>query len=567
MGVLLSATAVMAERYRFRNYGPDDGLNTAVSVILQDRTGFLWVGTGNGLFRYDGAHFQRFGLEEGLPSSSIRCLLETQDGTLWVATGGGLARLRQNRFQTVDLGVQKTSLDLHAIAEGNGKIYVGVDQGLLAAKLHGDAPVVFQLEPGTPLEPVWGVFVDSSGAVWFSSGMHLTRLDRSGLRVFDERMGLPSQRWGAMLRDQQGNLWVRGPQRLFVLPSGTQRFEARDQGLPQSSNTILALAQDRRGTIMVATDQGLGRWMDGKWQLTGTAQGLESDSVTSVFEDREGSIWIGMWGAGLARWPGSGQWTNWTIEDGLSSNVIWAIRRDASGAVWVGTDHGLLRMDAGVVGRVWTHKNGLGGDKVKALVIASDGAVWAACLPGGVSRLDPVTGRIRNYGKESGLEDDRVVAIHLDSENRLWASTGEGLYRSDGVGSSLRFKRQEMPGSLKRTAYYRFLADRRGGLWLGSTQGLFHWDGVRWRRFTTSDGLKSNAVTHMAETGDGALWIAYRDPVGLSKLTFAQGKVQAEHVAGKAALPSDYVLFLGLDSGGRLWVGTDNGVAVKETGG
>lgn len=83
LAVLLMSVGAAAERYRFRNYGPDEGLNTAVSVILQDHTGFLWVGSGNGLFRYDGAHFQRFGLEDGLPSRSIRCLNVSPDGTLW----------------------------------------------------------------------------------------------------------------------------------------------------------------------------------------------------------------------------------------------------------------------------------------------------------------------------------------------------------------------------------------------------------------------------------------------------------------------------------------------------
>src|SRR5271166_1376870 len=111
---LLSTAAATAERYRFRNYGQDEGLNTAISVILQDHTGFLWVGTGNGLFRYDGARFQRFGLDEGLPNSSIRSLHQSTDSTLWVATGGGLARLRHNRFEAVDLGLGTHSLDLHA---------------------------------------------------------------------------------------------------------------------------------------------------------------------------------------------------------------------------------------------------------------------------------------------------------------------------------------------------------------------------------------------------------------------------------------------------------------------
>ena len=570
VALLLSAVVATAERYRFRNFGPDDGLNTAVSVILQDHTGFLWVGTGNGLFRYDGAHFQHFGLEEGLPSSSIRCLVESPDGTLWVATGRGLARLRKNRFQTVDLGIQSPDLDLHALAVGNGKIYVGIDQGLLGATLRGDQSPIFRLEPGAPEQPVWGIYPDSGGAVWFSSGMHISLLDgvvdNRQLRDFDEDAGLPPQRWGAMLGDKQGNLWVRGPQRLFMLQRGKQNFVARDEGLPQSSNAILTMTQDRLGTIMVATDQGLARLIDGKWQMTGTAQGLESDSVTSVYEDREGSIWIGLWGAGLSRWPGAGQWTNWTMADGLPSNVIWAIRRDASGSVWVGTDHGLLRMESGVLRRAWTQKDGLGGDKVKALEIGADGAVWAACLPGGVSRLDPISGKIRTYGRNSGLEDDRLVGIHLDLENRLWASTGEGLYRSTGLGPGLRFERQSMPAAPKRTGFYRFLADRSGGLWVGSTQGLYRWDGSRWARFTTADGLKTNAVSHIAQTNDGALWIAYREPVGLSKLTFSGGRIQVQHVAGKASLPSDYALFLGLDSSGRLWVGTDNGVAVKGVG-
>ncbi len=567
MATLLSAALGTAERYRFRHYGLDEGLNTAVSVILQDRTGFLWVGTGNGLFRYDGGRFQRFGQEDGLPSASIRCMLESADGTLWVGTGAGLARLRRNRFQAVDLGVPPHSVDLHVLASGNGRLYVGLDQGMATGTLGADGEPHFHLEPDVPGQPVWGIHVDADGAVWFGSGVRLCRLDGLGLHVYDESAGLPPQRWGAMLRDKHNNLWIRGPQRLFVLESETRRFAARDQGLPQASNTILTLAQDRMGTIMVTTDQGLARWIDGKWQLTGTAQGLESDSVTAVFEDRENSIWIGMWGAGLARWPGNDKWVNWTMADGLSSNVIWAIRRDPSGSVWIGTDRGLQKMDSGVVRRHWTQKDGLGGDKVKAIAMGPDGAVWAACLPGGVSRIDRGTGSVRTYGRKSGLDDDRVVGIHLDLENRLWASTGEGLYRSNGLGPDLRFERQVLPGLPERTMYYRFLTDRSGGLWVGSTQALYRWDGSQWARFTTADGLKSNAVTHVAQTAEGAIWIAYREAMGLSRLTFRDGKVQVEHVTGKGGLPSDYILFLGMDSGGRLWVGTDNGVAVKDGAG
>ena len=109
---LFAAADASAARYRFRHFGPDDGLNPAVSHLAQDRAGFLWVATGNGLFRYGGARFQRFGVEQGLPSAAVRCLKEGPDGTLWAVTGRGLARFRKNAFQVVETGA--AAQDLHA---------------------------------------------------------------------------------------------------------------------------------------------------------------------------------------------------------------------------------------------------------------------------------------------------------------------------------------------------------------------------------------------------------------------------------------------------------------------
>jgi len=565
MAVLLFAAGAAAERYRFRNYGGDEGLNTAVSAILQDRVGFLWIGTGNGLYRYDGARFQRFGTESGLPSTSIRGLHESSDGALWVVTGRGVARLRHGAFETLDLGIGADRVNLKAIGSGDGKIYLGTDQGLLGGTL-GTGDPGFKPVPGLPRDPVSGIYVED-GVVWFSSGTQLCLWDHSRIRFFGASDGLPAEPWGAILRDTRGGLWVRGPEHLYVRPPGSQGFIARDRGLPQSSNTLLSMAMDQQGTIMTATDLGLARWVDDRWQLIGTAQGLESDSVTSVFQDREGSIWIGLWGAGIARWPGHTEWTNWIAADGLPSSVVWAIRRHPSGALWVGTDRGVVRMEAGGVQRVWTHNDGLGGDKVKALAVGPDGAVWVACLPGGISRIDPGSGRIRTYGRESGLEDDRIVAIHLDRENRLWAATNHGLYRSDGLGPHLRFERQRPPGADDQTLYFRFLADRLGRIWVGSTHALYRWEQGQWTQFTTADGLKSNAITHLAETADGAIWIAYREPMGLSRLTFEAGKLRSDHVTKAQGLPSDYALSLGLDAHLRLWVGTDDGVAVRNSAG
>ena len=122
----------LAQRYSFKHYGQEEGLsNLSVYSLLQDRTGFLWVGTHNGLFRYDGQRFRGFGRADGLPSVLIGSLHETADGTLWVGTRDGLAQRQGDRFQRVDLGDSLELLGLSSIdSDRQGRLYVGTSKGL-----------------------------------------------------------------------------------------------------------------------------------------------------------------------------------------------------------------------------------------------------------------------------------------------------------------------------------------------------------------------------------------------------------------------------------------------------
>ena len=569
--LLLAAANASGARYRFRQFGPDDGLNSAVTSLLQDRTGFLWVGTGNGLFRYDGAHFQRYGVEEGLPGASVRCLKEGPDGSLWVLTGGGLARSHGNTFRVVETGA--AGQDLRALdVDAGGRVYLGFERGLLVgvAPPGGGTPE-FALLPRAPPDTVDGILAEPSGDVWFNCGLQLCLLGQGRVRVFDQTDGLPPERWGILLRDRAGDLWVRGPRHLYVLPHGDARFLARDQDLPPSGNTRLGLTEDRRGRLLVSTDRGLARRIDGRWEITGLAQGLPSEAVTSILEDREGSVWLGLWGSGLAQLPGPDEWTNWTAADGLGDGLgnatVRAVLRDPSGTVWLGTGHGLVRLQDHKPPQILTTRNGLAGDQVVSLVLAPDGAVWAACSPGGVSRIDPAGARIRTYAKAAGLQDDRTIGVHIDLENRLWASTTEGLFRSNSLEPNLRFERQLPPGTGPRTTFFGFLTDREGRVWAASAQGLYRFDSGNWIRFTTADGLKADSVSHIAETNDGAIWVAYREPLGVSRVLFGPVGPEVSHFTKRDGLPSDSVVFLGLDARRRLWIGTDNGVAVRAPAG
>ncbi len=161
-----------------------------------------------------------------------------------------------------------------------------------------------------------------------------------------------------------------------------------------------AITITKDGSVMVPTDQGLAIRGAAGWTMVDRRRGLRSAMASAALEDRVGSLWIGLIGAGLARWIGRDEWESWTIAEGLASDLIWSIRRDRKGALWVGTSAGLTRLDGHSQATTWTKKDGLGGDAVRWLGETSDGSIWAVTRPGGLARLDPVSGKIHLVSRQ-----------------------------------------------------------------------------------------------------------------------------------------------------------------------
>jgi len=566
-GLFLYSTAALGEHYSFIHYGPNEGLNAAVKQVVQDGVGFVWVGTSNGLFRYDGERFQHFGPAEGLPSTAIRAVHKASDGTIWSITARGLVHFLGERFETVDTGVPPESLGAAMDSNGSGQLFVASEAGVLVGNREpGGGRYAFRPLRNGPNAPVSGVYSEPNGTLWFGCGLELCQSDRGQVRIFGQEKGIPPDRWSAMLRDSQGTLWIRGVKHLYVgMRDG--RFVPREEGLAQSSNSALSMTVDQSGRILVSTDIGLAIWNGAGWQVIGSAQGLESDAVTSMLQDREGSVWIGMWGGGVARWIGYGEWTSWTKYEGLVNSLIWAIRRHPSGELWVGTDNGLVEFKGNVPAKTWNTANGLPGNKARALEMEPGGAIWVGMSPGGLARLNPGTGTISRFGITAGIADDRVIAVHRDAAGYLYVATATGLFRSTAAPEIRRFEEVALPNARPQTMFFRFWEDHAGKLWVGSTNGLYCRDSQgQWTRFTTADGLKSNAVTHVAEADDGSVWFGYREPLGLSRMWFADGSLHILHFSQKDGLGADYIVFLGLDAGRNLWVGTDDGVDVRIDG-
>lgn len=564
-------------RYPFRHYDDAQGLgNLTVTSLVQDRDGFLWVGTQDGLYRFDGQRFARFATEEGLPSRVVDSLYLGRDGTLWVGTDLGLARRAGDRFAAIAPD-QGPAAEILAIGEdGQGRVFVGLKAGLKLAR--GGrlvaAPVAW---PGR----VDALTTATDGSLWIAGNKLVGHVQADHLELLGAAEGLPDEAFDAIVMDPKGELLLRSAAHLVALPPGSRRFQDRTRGLPPS-NSFGSLYVDQAGDLRVPTDFGLARRLaDGSFDVVGQSRGLVTDAVLAVLEDREGLIWVGLAGGGLACWLGYPAWTAVTAAEGLNNDAVWAVGRDARGDLVAGTDKGLNRLDPRTGRwRAWGREDGLGGDCAYVLLPGEGQELWIGLYPGGITR-QRADGSFEHYAKAEGLGGLRVNGLARSADGALWAGTTRGLYLARTTAGGARFENQPLPGGDPTEPIYGVLADRRGRIWVGGKQGLaLREPGVPqgrgapsdrgqagWRRIGANQGLRSEQIGFFAEAPDGSMWLGYWEPQGVVHVAVEAERLRViEHLDHASGLASDSVQALTVDGRGRIWIGTSRGVHVLDGG-
>ncbi len=556
-------------RLVFATYGRDDGLEDLnVQALLQDRTGVLWIGTDSGLYRFDGRRFVRMGTDLASLDGRILSLCETPDGVLYVGTGAGLARLEKGRF--VALGGE-SGLPVSEILEGSiaadagGRLLVGTRQGLFAEEEGRFVPV--PRPDGGAESRITALHVDPSGAVWTARGHSLIVADKTGWREAGGNLPLPAgEQIDRILTDGAGRIFVRTIRTLWVREPGAASFVRDDAGLPAASE-FGRLALGEGGEILVPTIRGLWRKAGGVWSGIGKREGLPGSAANAALVDREGSLWIGLAGEGLARRLGQGAFTGGGEEEGLAHNLVWAIAREVSGgargALWVGTEEGLNRIDPHD-GSITTYrrKDGLAGDVVQALAAMPDGRVYAGHWPGGVTRIGPERGLFRQATFEGAdASEVRVVSLHRTGRGELLAGTDRGVFRLPAGGTD-RFLPVAVPGAAVGWRMFAFGEDPSGILWGAGEGGLYRLSGPAPRRFGPEDGLRTRDLSDMAVVSDGSFVVGHRNAAGLDRVAVRGEKLTVTPLAAPAGTRPGRSVFLGRDTSGAIWSGTQLGIDV-----
>ncbi len=529
-----------AQQYSFRHYGAAEGLeNLAILSLAQDGAGYLWAGSEGGLYRYDGTRFHLMAAAEGLPcATEVHALHVAADGALWANTCSHVFRFDGQRFHAI-AGLSGMSSAAQRMANGaHGDVWMTTAEGLYEVSPDGAGSLSAHRHPlGAALAgmPLRGIARNGS-QLWFGCGRRLCVEDGGHVAVFGPAEGLPEDAWDAAGITPDGSVWIRSPSRLYRKPPGAARLVQEKPDIA-SSTYWGALTVTRDGSVMVPTDNGLAIWRDARWSVIGQQRGLRSSMTSAVVEDREGSLWIGLIGAGVARWLGHGEWEAWTKAQGLPSDLIWSIRRDRQGSVWVGTSLGLARLAGPGPPRIWTRKDGLGGDNVRSLEETADGAIWAVVKPGSVIRLDPATGKIRQFGRAEGITCGTPHRAFVDHLGRLWVATACGVFRNDRPCASDRFRRMDQPASLEHAAW-GIAEDPQGTIWVVNPDGLWSWREGRWRQYRNADGLLTDSPYITTIAPDAAVWLRHRFDAGVEKVEFSGGRLVRSRRRSCRRMPS-----------------------------
>ncbi|MCS7044210.1 MAG: hypothetical protein NZR01_15605, partial [Bryobacteraceae bacterium] len=423
---------VAAQQYFFQLYDFDNGLNNlAVESIFQDHEGFLWVGTQNGLFRFDGKSFAEFGRKDLAPGAFILNIHQTPDGTLWLGTTKGLYRWAGQRFVPVTLPGpegQRVNGKSGLASDAAGRLYVATREGLAIGQRRGPSGewtfklVAREGGAGSRAKAVAGVAVTRSGRVLFGCAMDLCELDARDQVLLSAAQPTPGAGpWSFLYEDARGDLYVRSAGRLEVLRKGSSKFEPVRAPVDLQSPWVPQMGGDYWGRLLIPIFGGLAIFHEGNWQTIGKANGLPGDSVSSVYMDREGSVWLGMNGRGLARWVGYGEWESYSGSEGLANETVWQIVVDSRGVVWVGTGDGVFRGERENGRYRFRRATEFPRGAAIAMIMSSDGAVWVAPQGGRLARRDPATGAVRLFrvpGTEQGADIMRLAA---GTDGRVYA--------------------------------------------------------------------------------------------------------------------------------------------------
>ncbi len=570
--LLLTALCASAQdkRLKFFHYTTADGLSQVnVNCIRQDSRGFMWIGTRNGLNRFDGYTFTtyRFDPDDNttISNNMVNDMAEDSHGNIWLATQAGLSMY--NRLT-----------------------------GKFVRYEHDDK------EPGSAASNLLGrLSFDDNGKLWIATQTHGVECFDTARKVFihynpntNSGHGLKDENIRSVYIDHDRQLWIGTSNHgLYRYNKTTNTFVniiARDTtGKSGINSSIISMFEDVRKRFWIGTqDEGLYLFDRNTKKLqhfstqTVPAGGLMSNTVYTLYNDNDGNLWIGTDNGGLSILDVRGTFRNYQHDEidnnSLLGNSVYALCLDKSNNMWVGTFGGGINLfrktsDNFTLYRHNASPSSLSNNFVLDIFEDKAGKIWIATDGGGMNQFNPQTGAFKTYKKQEGknsITGNYVLALDEDANGKLWIGTwGDGLSVFDpatGIFKNYKHDNAKPNGIGGNNIYYLFNA-KDGSTWLSVfNDGIDHYN-PQTGQFThyrntsgNSNTVSSNRAYSMFEDEKGIIWIGTAD-AGLDRLDPRTGRfTHYAHVDGHNSISNNGVTDIMVDSRGTMWVATLSGL-------
>jgi signal transduction histidine kinase/ligand-binding sensor domain-containing protein len=585
----------------------------SIQAIAQTHDGYLWLGTGTGLIRFDGIRFVHWEPHTGeeLPSNDIRFLIASSRRGLWIGSALGISRLDRGHLTAYPPADRWLGGTVVAMLEDHRERLWMLGQGpagsSLGVLLPNDSFQIHGQREGLPAQAVRTIFEDRQQVFWLGTSKGLCRwspgsqadclsipsvnvlslveqangdlligddLSRSTLRLSNgilrpaiTQPGYASVFPKVTLRDHDGNVWIGtvGQGLLCLRNDGVERFTRRD-GL--SSDTINALSEDREGNLWVGTARGIDRFRDPKVVHLSSLDGLSSDLVTAVYAARRGGAWVGTSGGGLNHVTAT-HIARYLSDSGLPGSTVISLYEEPGGELWVATPTGLAHgsgdrfvqvrdVDGQPLDRVFAISGQNNGevalaDSQKGLFTVQNGVAFPLIVP--------------------GLPKDVVYQLQFDRSGVLWIGYFHGGIAAV-TGSSHRL--YTTSDGLGNGAIGAIHQDSAGDIWVGTGTGLSRFRNGSWTTWTARNGLPEGGVRGIAEERSRReLWLI--TTAGLLRVSIAE----LDNV-GASAKPVSFLLYgrndglrlaasgrmvnppIATTDDGRIWLCTQDGLAIVD---
>lgn len=596
----------ITQQFDFENYSVREGLaQSQVYDLLQDRNGYIWMGTrGGGLSRFDGQHFEQFTEKDGIASNYIAALYQDSIGQIWIGCTDGLSKYDGRKFEGVLIDSTQT-LSVLSIKEINQQLFVGTHNGLYVRSDDGSFEWVEALRNIS----IRSIFHASDQTTWLATNQGPYFIKNDSIQLLTRKNGIRNRDIMGFAETADGQFYIG----LFgngVVQLDSSRTKVKRYLPNLNSRLIQSFYQDRRKRIwMGSQNSGLNVYhtIDSSFNYLNERDGLAKNDVRAIMEDSWGNIWIGTSGGGVSKYAGQ-TFEHLDQSNGLNEDYIYSIAADSSNQLWIAaynkginiiTDSSIIALNARTgfknvkvkalfkdrEDRMWVgtegnglalqdtsgfkyfkaREDGLAGNWIRAITQDSSGHIWVGTASSGISELIPIDTSIyeftiKNYKRAEGLPNLSINDLHIDSLNRIWIATrGSGVACIEN-GKVIKTIKRALPSTQVRS----LVEDQFGYLWVGMADAgvarmSIYQDTLE---VIPYDDLTSNNVYLLLLDDEQNLWVGSER--GVDKVSFdAERNISTVEHFGQSEG------FVGIetcqnaalkDQNGNLWFGTINGL-------